>query len=625
MPVSMSSLSSLTRLSLGQNNFRGSIPASFGNLSELSELFMGKNKLIGSIPFELGRLFKLRFLRLSSNNLTGMVPPQLYNMSSLRVVSLSVNQLHGTLAPDFDLALQINLEKNAINGPTPKSLGNLNDLEIFTAFDNSLGTNSGNELHNIMNTLSNCSNLRELSLGANNFSGLLPLSMANLSKFLSYFDLQENYISGSIPVGIENLLNLQLFSVGDNMFSGSIPESIRKLSKLEQIWMYRNKLSGKIPSSIGNLSQLSILALAENKLKERIPDSLGNCKRLLAIDLDSNKLTGMIPGPIFELSSLSIGLFLGGNQLTGPIPMQIGNIRNLGTLNLSENKLSGGIPETLSNFQGLEFLSLAGNHFEGTIPKSLNQLKGIQFLDLSSNNLSGQIPKFLGELNLLQSLNLSYNMFEGEVPIDGLFKNISAFSVVGNSKLCGGVEELRLLASEACRNGVATLGSQNGGPNTLPTMVNQSMAIMTMPAVGTPGGVPGPTTNLNIGMDYWGTATPPILPALHGKASPAPVARGMVTAGSRDSIQSQLWLQDERESARRSRLRKQAECDELAQRAEALNEENASLRLELSRIRNEYDQLLAQNASLKERLGEEVPGQEDDHPVGNDTQQTGQT
>ncbi|KAI8546959.1 hypothetical protein RHMOL_Rhmol07G0159900 [Rhododendron molle] len=191
--------------------------------------------------------------------------------------------------------------------------------------------------------------------------------------------------------------------------------------------------------------------------------------------------------------------------------------------------------------------------------------------------------------------------------------------------------------AEACRNGVAMHGSQNGGPNTLPTMVNQSMAIMPMPAVGAPGGVPGPTTNLNIGMDYWGTATPPTLPALHGKASPAPVAGGMVTAGSRDSLQSQLWLQDERElkkqrrkqsnreSARRSRLRKQAECDELAQRAEALNEENASLRSELSRIRNEYDQLLAQNASLKERLGEEVPGQADDQPVGNDTQQTGQT
>lgn len=43
----------------------------------------------------------------------------------------------------------------------------------------------------------------------------------------------------------------------------------------------------------------------------------------------------------------------------------------------------------------------------------------------------------------------------------------------------------------------------------------------------------------------------------------------------------------------------QAECDELAQRAEILKEENASLRAELSRARNEYEQALAQNAALK--------------------------
>lgn len=49
-------------------------------------------------------------------------------------------------------------------------------------------------------------------------------------------------------------------------------------------------------------------------------------------------------------------------------------------------------------------------------------------------------------------------------------------------------------------------------------------------------------------------------------------------------------------------LLNQAECDELAQRAEALKEENAGLRTEVSRIRSEYDQLLSENASLKVML-----------------------
>lgn len=43
----------------------------------------------------------------------------------------------------------------------------------------------------------------------------------------------------------------------------------------------------------------------------------------------------------------------------------------------------------------------------------------------------------------------------------------------------------------------------------------------------------------------------------------------------------------------------QAEYEELAQRADTLREENASLRAELTRIKEEYEQLLSQNTLLK--------------------------
>ncbi|XP_023540471.1 bZIP transcription factor 16-like [Cucurbita pepo subsp. pepo] len=168
------------------------------------------------------------------------------------------------------------------------------------------------------------------------------------------------------------------------------------------------------------------------------------------------------------------------------------------------------------------------------------------------------------------------------------------------------------LEGEASQNGNSMHGTQNGGSNT------QAMTVIPLAAAGAPGVIPGPTTNLNIGMDYWGASS--AIPAMHGKVPSTRVAGGLV--GSRDSVQSQLWLQDERElkrqrrkqsnreSARRSRLRKQAECDELGHRAEALQEENASLRSEVNRIRSEYEQLLSENTSLKERLGE-VTGNEE--------------
>ncbi|KAK1408590.1 hypothetical protein QVD17_40496 [Tagetes erecta] len=155
------------------------------------------------------------------------------------------------------------------------------------------------------------------------------------------------------------------------------------------------------------------------------------------------------------------------------------------------------------------------------------------------------------------------------------------------------------IEGEVSQNGNTVNGFQNGG------LVNHTMAVVPMSTAA------GPITNLNMG--------------------------GMVAVGSRENMQPQLWLQDERElkrqrrkqsnreSARRSRLRKQSECDELAQRAEALKEENASLKTEVSRIRNDYEKLLAENAALKEKFGEVSGHGEEKQPTGSENHQDRQT
>lgn len=44
----------------------------------------------------------------------------------------------------------------------------------------------------------------------------------------------------------------------------------------------------------------------------------------------------------------------------------------------------------------------------------------------------------------MRRLNLSFNDLEGMVPEGGIFKNASATSVAGNSKLCGGMAEFHM-------------------------------------------------------------------------------------------------------------------------------------------------------------------------------------
>ncbi|KAK9081980.1 hypothetical protein Syun_030962 [Stephania yunnanensis] len=105
--------------------------------------------------------------------------------------------------------------------------------------------------------------------------------------------------------------------------------------------------------------------------------------------------------------------------------------------------LAGEIPSTLRKCLSLQQLSLRGNIFHGSIPPSFSSLQGHQGLDLSLNNLSGEIPTFSQNLlSSLQYLDLSFN--KGAMPTEGLFKNASAFSILGNNKLCGGILELQL-------------------------------------------------------------------------------------------------------------------------------------------------------------------------------------
>ncbi|MQL92548.1 hypothetical protein Taro_025183, partial [Colocasia esculenta] len=231
----------------------------------------------------------------------------------------------------------------------------------------------------------------------------------------------------------------------------------------------------------------------------------------------------------------------------------------------------------------------------------------------------------LGNLNTITGKNNNETSKTSGASANGVFSQSDDSSSEGSSE---GSDANSQNDSEPNTGGVVSYeagasqngGAQNGGHAPLQGTITQPVSMIPVPAAATSGGVVGPTTNLNIGMDYWGVPTPSQIAPARGKAPNASVG-GLVLSGQ--NIPSELWLQDERElkrqrrkqsnreSARRSRLRKQAEYEELAQRAESLKDENATLRAEASRLRKEYEQLLAQNNSLKEKLGEAPKGTED--------------
>ncbi len=157
------------------------------------------------------------------------------------------------------------------------------------------------------------------------------------------------------------------------------------------------------------------LRLRGNNLRGPIPVELVQLAKLGSLELSSNQLTGTIPQELARLSELQV-LDLGFNQLTGTIPPELARLAKLRYLALADNELTGTIPIGLGQLSNLETLELHQNQLTGTIPIELVQLVKLRSLELASNELTGTIPPALGRLSNLAWLRLGGNQLTGTIP-----------------------------------------------------------------------------------------------------------------------------------------------------------------------------------------------------------------
>lgn len=257
--------------------------------------------------------------------------------------------------------------------------------------------------------------IARLTAGGNQLSGSLPVGLSNMPN-LQVVWLFKNKLTGQLPgFWADSLLVLDLY---DNAMTGPIPVEITALPNLQQLVLGANLFSGRIPDEIGlYMVQLTHLNLEANNLTGRaMPASLSNLGNLTVVRLGNNP--GMEPDFMAEYVSTQWPLLeelrLQGLKLRGDLNnVNWRNLGNLRILDLSNNFLVS-FPEEITYCDDLEELNLSDNlGMGGNFPDDMDALQNLKHLLLANAGLIGNLTASVGRLPKLGT----YSVLDVKAPL----------------------------------------------------------------------------------------------------------------------------------------------------------------------------------------------------------------
>ncbi|MDE2752100.1 MAG: Ig-like domain-containing protein [Gemmatimonadota bacterium] len=413
LPPELGNLGSLTVLELGSNALSGSIPPQLGDLVNLRRLDLGRNALSGRIPPQLGNLASLGNLRLDNNDLTGSIPPELGTLAQLTSLQLGNNSLGGQIPPELGTLANLRnlrLMFNNLTGAIPPELGDLSNLAQMWLAGNNLSGSTPRGIGDL-------ANLESLRVDFNSLAGPIPPELGNLPN-LRELGIERNSLSGSIPPELGQLAQLGYMVLNFNRLTGPIPPELGQLDSLRVLHLGWNQLTGPVPSELGQLLNLTELMLRHNELLVgALPESLTALEALDWLFFDGTGLCAPATTG-FQLWLQGVEHVFGENRCPHGAE---GDRSALGAIyqwtngdgwKNNENWLGDG---SLNEWYGVTTdtagrvtrLELSGNNLSGILPAEAGDLVYLEDLTLSENvALDGELPLRMLQLTFLSTLRL---------------------------------------------------------------------------------------------------------------------------------------------------------------------------------------------------------------------------
>ncbi|KAL7501738.1 hypothetical protein ACHAWX_000331, partial [Stephanocyclus meneghinianus] len=169
-----------------------------------------------------------------------------------------------------------------------------------------------------------------------------------------------------------------------------------------------------VACNYGNVIKLEI---GGNELTGTIPPEIGRLEHLEFLDMSYNSLSGTLPPELGNLTNLT-KLFIQENHFNSSIPSELGNLVQLTKLALDRNKFTGSLPSDLGNLNDLMEFFVFTNQLTGTLPPEIGRLRNLEQLSVGRNFLNGTLPSELGNLKNLNHLGLDNNRFTGSLPTE---------------------------------------------------------------------------------------------------------------------------------------------------------------------------------------------------------------